>query len=81
MRHMGATYFKAFLMYAAVQAASFFAGLFIALVTAPFSMAFIGNLPGKFIGGAITFYTSLVIACVLGLALFKSADRLGIELD
>src|SRR5438067_195488 len=33
MRHMGATYFKAFLMYAAVEAASFFAGLVVAVVT------------------------------------------------
>lgn len=81
MRHMGATYFKAFLMYLAVQAASFFAGVVVALLTAPFNMPFIGNLPGTFVGGMVTFYTSLVIACVLGLALFKSADRLGIELD
>ena len=81
MRHMGATYFKAFLMYLAVEAASFAAGLFIALVTAPFQMPFVGNLPGKFLGGAVTFYSSLVVACFLGLALFKSADRLGIELD
>jgi hypothetical protein len=44
-------------------------------------MPFVGNLPGKFVGGAVTFYSSLVLACVLGLALFKSADRLGIELD
>lgn len=81
MRHMGATYFKAFLMYLAVEAASLVAGIFIALVTAPFNMPFVGNLPGKFIGGGVTFYCSLVLACVLGLALFKSADRLGIELD
>lgn len=81
MRHMGATYFKAFLMYLAVEAASFAAGLLIALVTAPFNMPFVGNLPGKFLGGAVTFYASLVLACLLGLALFKSADRLGIELD
>ena len=81
MRHMGATYFKAFLMYAAVEAASFFAGLVVAVVTSPFNMPFVGNLPGKFVGGAVTFYSSLVVACVLGLALFKSADRLGIELD
>ncbi|PYS81066.1 MAG: hypothetical protein DMF67_18105 [Acidobacteria bacterium] len=80
MRHMGATYFKAFLMYLAVQVMSFFAGVVVALLTAPFQMPFVGNVPGKFIGGAITFYTSLVIACVLGLALFKSADRLGLEL-
>jgi hypothetical protein len=81
MRHMGATYFKAFLMYAAVEAASFVVGLVVAVVTSPFNMPFVGNLPGKFFGGAVTFYTSLVVACVLGLAMFKSADRLGIELD
>ena len=81
MRHMGATYFKAFLMYVAVEVFSFFAGLFVAFITSPFQMPFVGNLPGKFVGGAVTFYSSLVLACVLGLALFKSADRLGIELD
>jgi hypothetical protein len=81
MRRMGATYFKAFLMYLAVESASFAAGLLIALVTSPFQMPFVGNLPGKFLGGAVTFYSSLVVACFLGLALFKSADRLGIELD
>jgi hypothetical protein len=81
MRHMGATYFKAFLMYAAVEAAGFFVGVVVAVVTSPFNMPFVGNLPGKFVGGAVTFYSSLVVACVLGLALFKSADRLGIEID
>ena len=81
MRHMGATYFKAFLTYLAVQVMSFFAGVVVALLTAPFQMPFVGNVPGKFVGGAATFYGSLVVACVLGLALFKSADRLGIEID
>lgn len=81
MRHMGATYFKAFLMYVALEVFSFFVGLFVAFITSPFHMPFVGNLPGKFVGGAVTFYSSLVLACVLGLALFKSADRLGIELD
>ncbi len=80
MRHMGLTYFKAFLMYLAVQAVSLVLTFVVGLVTAPFDMPFIGNLPGTFLGGVVTFYTSLVIACVLGLALFKSADRLGIEL-
>jgi hypothetical protein len=81
MRHMGTTYFKAFLMYLAVQAVSLLLSFVVGLVTAPFNMPLVGNLPGTFLGGVVTFYTSLVIACVLGLALFKSADRLGIELD
>ncbi|HEX6183564.1 MAG TPA: hypothetical protein VFZ44_06605 [Pyrinomonadaceae bacterium] len=81
MRHMGLTYFKAFLMYLAVQVVSFVLTFAVNFVTAPFNMPFVGNLPGTFLGGVVTFYTSLVIACVLGLALFKSADRLGIEID
>ncbi|HYH86603.1 MAG TPA: hypothetical protein VEX60_14215 [Pyrinomonadaceae bacterium] len=81
MRHMGMNYGKAFLMYLAVQTASLVVGVVVAIVTSPFNMPFVGNLPGRFLDGIVTFYTSLVIACVLGLALFKSADRLGIEID
>ncbi|MFL6283655.1 MAG: hypothetical protein ACJ74Q_11000, partial [Pyrinomonadaceae bacterium] len=81
MRHMGANYFKAFAMYLAVQVAGFMIEAVVGIVTSPFNMPFVGNVPARFIGGLVTFYTSLVIACVLGLSLFKSADRLGIELD
>lgn len=80
MRHMGGTYFKAFLMYLAAQFAALVMTFAVGLVTAPFDMPFVGNLPGTFLSGVVTFYTSLVIACVLGLALFKSADSFGIEL-
>lgn len=81
MRHMGLNYGKAFLMYLVVQAAGLFVGVIVAVVTSPFNMPFVGNLPGMFLDGIVTFYTSLVVACVLGLALFKSADRLGIEIE
>jgi len=81
IRHMGANYFKAFLMYLAVQLLSLAAQVVVALATAPFDLPLVGNLPGTFLGGVVSFYANLVIACLLGLALFKSADRLGIELD
>jgi hypothetical protein len=81
MRHMGLNYFKAFAMYLAVQIAAFVINAVVGYVTSPFDMPFVGNVPARFIGGFVTFYTSLVVACVLGLSLFKSADRLGIELD
>ena len=81
IRHLGLNYFKAFLMYIAVQLVGLGIQLVVVVVTSPFDMPLVGNLPGKFIGGIFTFYTSLVVACVLGLALFKSADRLGIEID
>ncbi|MET0649751.1 MAG: hypothetical protein ABW208_24325 [Pyrinomonadaceae bacterium] len=81
IRHMGSTYTKAFLMYLVVQAVAFVLSFGVGALTAPFDMPLVGNLPGTFLGGVVTFYTSLVVACVLGLALFKSADRLGIEID
>ncbi|HVF44181.1 MAG TPA: B-box zinc finger protein [Pyrinomonadaceae bacterium] len=81
MRHMGVNYFKAFAMYLVVQLAGVIINAVISYVTSPFDMPFVGNVPGRFMGGFVTFYTSLVVACVLGLSLFKSADRLGIELD
>jgi hypothetical protein len=40
-----------------------------------------GNLFGNFINATFTFYFNLVVACILGLSLFKCADRLGIQLD
>ncbi len=79
IRHMGSTYAKAFGMYLAVQIVALIISLGVGVITAPFDMPFFGNLPATFINGMVTFYASLVIACVLGLALFKSADKLGIE--
>jgi hypothetical protein len=81
MRHMGLTYFKAFLMYLAVETAALVLTFAVGILTAPFDLPLVGNLPGTFLSGVVTFYTSLVVACLLGLALFKSADRLGIEID
>ena len=81
IKHMGSNYFKAFLMYLVVQVAAFVLYFVVGLLTAPFDLPLVGNLPGTFLSGVVAFYTSLVLACVLGLALFKSADRLGIEID
>jgi len=81
IRHMGSNYFKAFLMYLAVQLGALAFHFVVGVLTAPFDLPLVGNLPGTFLGGVVTFYTSLVVACLLGLALFKSADRLGIEID
>jgi hypothetical protein len=81
IRRMGSTYFKAFGMVLGIQAISFVVAVVVAVVTAPFVMPFIGNLPGTFIQGSFTFYFNLVIACLLGLSLYKCGDRLGIEAD
>lgn len=81
IRRMGLTYFKAFAMYLCVWVIGHVLSFIAYVVLSPFNMPFVGNLPARFVEGAITFYTSLVIACVLGLALYKSADKLGIATD
>ncbi len=81
IRRMGVTYFKAFGMVLIIQVVGLILAVVVAVITAPFALPFFGNLPAMFIDGSLTFYLNLVVACVLGLSLFKCADRLGIEVD
>ena len=81
IRRMGSTYFKAFAMVAVVQIVAFVVGAIITLITSPLALPFMGNLVGNFINATFTFYFNLVVACILGLSLFKCADRLGINVD
>ena len=81
IRRMGVTYFKGFAMVVVVQLVAFLIGGVISVITAPFALPFMGNLVGNFINATFMFYFNLVVACILGLSLFKCADRLGIAVD
>jgi len=81
MKRMGGTYAKAFLMYLLIQCVGIGVLGIIGIVTAPLNIPLMGNLPANFLGGIVTFYFSLVTACLMGLALFKCADKLGIATD
>jgi hypothetical protein len=81
IRRMGATYFKGFGMVIMVQLVALVVGAIISIVTSPFALPYMGNLVGNFLNAICTFYFYLVIACILGLSLFKCADRLGIAVD
>jgi hypothetical protein len=81
IRRMRSTYFKAFAMVLVVQIVGLVVGGVISIITSPLALPFFGNVVGNFINATFTFYFNLVIACVLGLALFKCADRLGIGVD
>jgi len=81
IRRMGTTYFKAFAMVLLVQVISLVLGAIITVVTSPFALPFMGNMVGNFVDATFTFYLNLVIACILGLSLFKCADRLDIAVD
>ncbi len=81
MRHLGADYLKVFAMYLALMVLG---GLFSALAfhfLAPFDLPIVGNVLGRFVDGIISFYTNLAVACLLGLLLYKCADRLGLATD
>jgi hypothetical protein len=81
IRRMGLTYFKAFGMVLVLQVVGLVLAVMVAIITAPLALPFFGNLPAMFIDGSVTFYFNLVIACVLGLSLYKCADRLDIQVD
>jgi hypothetical protein len=81
IRRMGATYFKAFGIVLLVQLVGFVISVIVATILRPFALPFFGNLPAKFVDGSVAFYFNLVIACTLGLALHKCADRLGIGVE
>ena len=81
IKRMGTTYFKAFGLVLMVQIVGGIVGVIVAIILSPFALPFVGNLPAMFVDGSLTFYFNLVIACVLGLSLFKCADRLGIDVD
>ena len=81
IRRMGATYFKAFAMVMAVYAVAFILAVIVYAVTSPLALPFMGNVIGNFMNATFTFYFNLVVACILGLSLFKCADRLDISVD
>jgi hypothetical protein len=81
IRRMRGTYFKAFAMVILVYIVSLLVNGVISIFTAPLALPFMGNIVGNYITALFAFYFNLVVACVLGLALFKCADRLGIGVD
>lgn len=81
IRRMGAVYAKAFGMYVILAVAQFALSSISGRLLSPFDLPFVGNLPARVLDGAVTFYMSMALAFVLGLALYKCADRIGIESD
>ena len=73
IRRMRTTYFKAFAMVIVVYVIAFILDVIISVVTPRFA--------GNIINTTLTFYFNLVVACILGLSLFKCADRLDINVD
>ena len=48
----------------------------LSVIFSPFDLPSMGNLPAKAIGSLFGFYLSVVFSCIIGYALYKTADRL-----
>lgn len=76
IKRLGGTYVKILLMGLLILIASGIIGLMLQMMLFPLNLPRLGNVPAKAIGSLFTFYFSVVFSCIIGYALFKSADRL-----
>lgn len=76
IRRLGLDYVKILLMGLCLAIASGMIGGVLGIVLSPFDLPRVGNLPATAIGSLFGFYFSVVFSCVIGFALYKSAERL-----
>lgn len=76
IRHLGLDYVKILLMLLLISIMSGVIGAVLGLVFMPFDLPAFGNLPAKFFGSFATFYFSVVLAVILGFALYKNSEKL-----
>ncbi len=79
IRRLGLTYVKILLMALLLLLAAGTVGAVLEIVLSPFDLPRVGNLPAMVVGSFVTFYFSVVFSCLLGFALFKSADALDLK--
>lgn len=79
IRRLGLTYAKILLMGLALLIFLGVVGIVVKVVFAPFNLPRMGNLPATGVGSLFTFYIFVVFSCILGYALFKSADKFGLH--
>lgn len=76
IRRLGVDYVKILAMCVVIAVIAAFVSGILAAVLSPLDLPGFGNLPAKAISSFFGFYFFTVFSCILGCALFKSADRL-----
>ena len=76
IKRLGGTYVVLLVMCFLLLIAAGAATIAVHAVLSPFNLPALGNVPAAAVGSLITFYFSIVFSCVIGYAMFKSADRL-----
>ena len=79
IRRLGLDYVKILFMGFILGVMAIVVSGILAAIFAPFDLPSLGNLPAKALGSLFTFYVSVVFSCLLGYALYKSADKLGLS--
>lgn len=79
IKRLGFDYVKILAMGLVLGILTLFASGILAAVFTAFDLPGIGNLPATALSAFVTFYVSVVFSCVLGYALYKSADKLGLS--
>ena len=81
IRHLGFDYFKTVGMCLLVTILGAFLSTQTFKLLKPFDMPLVGNVPARFMDAIITFYASMVVACILGLVIFRNARKLNLATD
>ncbi len=79
IKRLGVDYLKILAMGFVLGIMSLVVGGILNAVLAPFDLPSLGNIPARALGSFFTFYVSVVFSCILGYALYKSADKLGLS--
>lgn len=79
IRRLGVNYVKILAMGLALGIISLFVSGILAAFFAVFNLPMVGNIPATAVGALFTFYFSVVFSCILGYALYKSSDKLGLS--
>lgn len=78
IKRLGVDYVKILAMGFVLLLSSLVVGGILGAIFAVFDMPLVGNLPATALGAIFSFYLMAVFSCILGYALFKSADKLGL---
>lgn len=78
IKRLGVDYVKILLMGFVLLVASVIVSTILSLIFAPLNLPGLGNLPATAVGALFTFYLVAVFSCLLGYALYKRADKLGL---
>ena len=78
IRRLGVDYAKILVMSAVLLIASLAVSGVLGAMFAVFDLPMVGNIPATALAALFTFYLAAVFSCILGYALFKRGDRLGL---